>query len=106
MLYRGPEEKSLTNCRNNKSNFGDFWRACELVLMSVQPSEMGRIAAYRGYEVVVKYEGHAWCVNIRPRRPDLPILSVPSFRAVSLRKEAWWPEAQRRIDRALASCLM
>jgi len=74
--------------------------------MSIQPSEADRMTAYRGYEVVLKCERQAWAVNIRPSRPNLPILPVHSFRAVSLRREAWWPEAKRRIDKALASFLM
>ena len=76
--------------------------------MSIQPSEADRMTACGGmarwYSKKMRTSGLGR--QHTPEQADVPILPVHSFRAVSLRREAWWPEAKRRIDKALASFLM
>jgi hypothetical protein len=57
---------------------------------------------YRGYEIVPQREWSQWRAQVRPTRPDLPILSQATLRTLRPHKEDALDAARRRVDDILS----
>ena len=61
-----------------------------------------RETEYRGYKIEMERRDLCWVLSVSPIRPELPILSRPSFPTITQSERAAMAQARQRVDRALA----